>query len=65
MDTGIPMVGKHAETHRNKVLKRYRSIVDAWYWTSPAGWKWMIFWGTENNRYIDLVGGLEHEFYFP
>ena len=46
MDTGIPMVGKHAETHRNKVLKRYRSIVDAWYWTSPAGWKWMIFWAT-------------------
>eukprot|EP00435_Cladocopium_sp_Y103_P000651 s1826_g1.t1 len=28
MDTGIPMVGKHAETHRNKVLKRYRSIVE-------------------------------------
>ena len=32
MDTGIPMVGKHAETHRTKVLKRYRSIVDAWHW---------------------------------
>ena len=30
MDTGIPVVGKRAETHRAKVLKRYRSIVDAW-----------------------------------
>ena len=31
MDTGIPMVGKHAETHRAKVFKRYRSIVDTWH----------------------------------
>ena len=30
MDTGIPVVGKRAETHKTKVMKRYKSIVDAW-----------------------------------
>ena len=36
MDTGIPVVGKRAETHRAKVMKRYKSIVDALQIKFPA-----------------------------